>query len=225
MRISELSRVSGESIPSIKFYVREGVLPPGHRTARNQAEYGPEHVRRVRLIRTLAEIGGLSLRQIRAVIEAIEDDRLPLHVLLGLAHHALGPPESDEDRTASVARAREDVDRFLDERGWRVSADAPARRALARALATLRLMGRDADPRILEPYARQADHLAAREVATVGDAGTRAEAVEQAVVGTVVFEAVLVSLRRLAQEHHSALRFFGQPAGAGGRRDGRERKR
>lgn len=35
---------------------------------------------------------------------------------------------------------------------------------------------------------------------------SRIAAIESLVVGTVVFEAVLVALRRLAQEHHSARR-------------------
>jgi DNA-binding transcriptional MerR regulator len=208
VRISELSRAAGVSIPTLKYYLREGLLPPGRRTtAPNQAEYTEEHLRRLYLIRTLAEIGGLRLRDIRAVLDAIDDDRLPIHDLLGVAHHALGPPESEEDQSPVAAQSRAEVDRFLAERGWRVSAEAPARRALARALATLRLMGRDGDSKVLEPYARAADRLASREVATVGQEQTRAEAVEQVVVGTVVFEAALVALRRLAQEHHSALRF------------------
>lgn len=205
MRISELSRASGESIPTLKYYLREGLLPAGRRTATNQAEYTQDHVRRLRLIRILAEIGGLRLRDIRVVLDAIDDDRLPIHELLGVAHRALGPPESDDDQSPAVIQARAEVDRFLAERGWGVSGDAPARRALARALATLRLMGRDG-AKVLEPYARAADRLASREVATVGEVQTRAEAVEQAVIGTVVFEAALVALRRLAQEHHSALR-------------------
>jgi DNA-binding transcriptional MerR regulator len=207
VRISELSRAARVSIPTLKYYLREGLLPPGRRTtAPNQAEYSEEHLRRLYLIRTLAEIGGLRLRDIRAVLDAVDDDRLPIHELLGVAHHALGPPESEEDRSPVVAQSRAEVDRFLAEQGWRVSADAPARRALARALATLRLMGRDGDPKVLEPYARAADQLAAREVATVEEQ-TRAQAVEQVVIGTVVFEAAFVALRRLAQEHHSALRF------------------
>ena len=89
----------------------------------------------------------------------------------------------------------------------KLSREAPARRTLARALLTLRRMGRDADATVFEPYARVADQLASREVATVSPTGSRPEAVEGAVVGTVVFEAALLALRRLAQEHHSRLRF------------------
>ena len=47
MRISDLSRASGVTIPTIKFYLREGLLPSGDRTARNQATYEAAHVRRL----------------------------------------------------------------------------------------------------------------------------------------------------------------------------------
>jgi len=45
-------------------------------------------------------------------------------------------------------------------------------------------------------------------------ARSRAEMVEYLVAGTVIFEAVLAALRRMAQEHHSAER-FGPAAGGG----------
>lgn len=48
--------------------------------------------------------------------------------------------------------------------------------------------------------------MAGWELRTV-PTGSRAEAVKGAIVGTVVFEAALVTLRRLARAHHSALRF------------------
>ena len=37
MRISELSSVTGVPVPTIKYYIREGLLPRGERTAANQA--------------------------------------------------------------------------------------------------------------------------------------------------------------------------------------------
>ena len=206
MRISELSRASCVSIPTIKFYLRESLLPQGAPTARTQADYSEGHLRRLRLIQTLTGIGGLRLRDVRAVLQAIDYRAIGTHELLGTVHHALGPHPDDKPSPDEV-QAIAEVDRFLDGLGWRVSQEAPARRTLARALTTLRRMGRDADAGVFEPYARVADELAVREVATVSPTGSRSEAVEGAVVGTVVFEAALVALRRLAQEHYSARRF------------------
>ena len=76
MRISELSASSGITVPTIKFYLREGLLAPGSPRAVNQADYGEPHLHRLRLIRALSEIGGLRLREIRGVLAAIDDDRL-----------------------------------------------------------------------------------------------------------------------------------------------------
>ncbi len=61
MRMAALSEASGVPVPTIKFYLREGLLPPGHRTSPNQSQYDDEHVRRLALIRSLTEIGGYSL--------------------------------------------------------------------------------------------------------------------------------------------------------------------
>ncbi|MDP8969288.1 MAG: MerR family transcriptional regulator [Actinomycetota bacterium] len=206
MRISELSGVAGVSVPTIKYYLREGLLPRGAPTARNQADYSRRHLQRLRLIRTLTEIGGLDLHAVRQVLQAIDDPRRSLHEVLGVAHHALGPTPSHQEPSEDVVAAQAEVDEFLAEHGWRVSQAAPARRALADALVALRRLGRNVGTEAFAPYAQAVYQLAAGEVGRVARAGPRDELVESLVVGTVVFEAVLTALRRLAQEHHSAIR-------------------
>jgi DNA-binding transcriptional MerR regulator len=208
MRISELSNATGVPVPTIKFYLREGILPPGRRIATNQAEYDEDHVRRLRLIRALAEVGGLPLATVRDVLRAVDDPSLPMHDALGIAHRALAP-DLGEQGDPAVAEARAEVDRFLEELGWEVSPDAPGRDELAVALATLRRLGwPDADTRLFTRYANAADRLAAREVERTTPTGaTRAEMMERVVIGTVVFDAVVSALRRLAQERRSVARF------------------
>lgn len=206
--MAELSRSSGVPVPSIKYYIREGLMEPGSATGPNQADYGQDHVHRLRLIRVLRDVGGLTVAATRSVIAAIGDTRLPLHDLLGVAHSALGPPPDHGPVPDDLARARADVDQFLDELDWRVDAGHPARRALADALVALRRLGRDQPAQVFAPYAEIADQLAARELQTVAT-GSRQEAVEEVVVGTVVFEAGLIALRRMAQARHSAARFAG----------------
>ena len=213
MRMGELSRRSGVPVATVKYYLREGLLPAGEATGPNQADYGEPHLHRLRLVRALLEVGGLPLAAVRRVLAAVDDETLPLHALLGTAHHALGPPPVDAEGMAADARAAAgEVDAFLTGLGWRVSADAPARRALADALVALRRLGRDVGPEVFAPYAALADQLAGVELEHVSAAaGSRADTVESVIVGTVVFEAALVALRRLAQEHHSALRWAGAP--------------
>jgi len=216
LRISELSRSSGVPVPTIKYYLREGLLPSGTPMARNQADYGEDHHHRLRLIRVLMEVGGLGVASVRRVVEAIGNERLPIHQVLGVAHHALGPPLDTGPVPEDVALARSEVDGFLADLGWKVSEEAPARRPLADALVALRRLGLGYDVDAFRPYANLADELAGWEFGQVRAGTSRADAVESAIVGTVVFEAALTALRRLAQEHHSATRFGrGRILGAG----------
>ncbi len=211
MKISELSVESGASVPTIKFYLREGLLPPGTLSAPNQAEYGPEHVRRLRLVRALADLGDLPIATIRHVLDAIDDEKLSLHDVLGVAHYALGRRLHASLPAAELADSRHDVDHFIDEDlSWVVKPDAPGRDELADSLATLRSLGWRVDARVFSRYARLADRLAAWEVRQTPAGADRERTVESAVVGTVVFEVVLDALRRLAQEHHSAKRHAGR---------------
>jgi hypothetical protein len=71
----------------------------------------------------------------------------------------------------------------------------------------LRRLGQEADAKDFEPYARAADRIAEREVASIDGRAPRGRVVEEIVLGTVVFETALTALRRLAQERHAAKRF------------------
>jgi len=201
MRISDLSLQSGIPIPTIKFYLREGVLPAGSPTAPNQATYGPQHLRRLRLIRVLVDVGGLTLSAVRRVVDALGDDELPLTDVLGVAHRALEKPVPSTDHDLVVARL--EVDAWIEARGWHVTVDAPARDALISTLVALRGLGWQVGPRVFDRYAGHMDEIARTELAYVAGMDSREAAVEATVIGTVVFERAIAALRRLAQEHHS----------------------
>lgn len=208
MRISELSQAGDVPVATIKYYLRERLLPPGQATAANQSHYGQPHLHRLRLIRVLRDVADLPIATIREILAAVDDQTLPVHEVLGVAHTALAPPAPPhEDRL--LADARVEIDALLDRLGWAVSAHAPARTALAHALASLRRLGRQDPPEGFRVYAEAADRVAAWELDHVAATGGRDQQVEGLVVGTVVYEAVLTALRRLAHEHHSALRFGG----------------
>ena len=215
LRISELSQATGVSIPTIKFYLREGLLPPGRLIVQNQAEYSEDHVRRLRLIRVLVEVGGLPLATVRRVLDAVDDPDLPIHQALGIAQRTLAPDLGSQGGPA-VDEARAEVDRFLDKLGWHVAPDSPGRQELAVALSTLRRLGwPNAGVQLFTRYAKAADRLASFEVGrTTPPASSRTEMMERVVIGTVVFDAVFSAFRRLAHERHSAAR-FGVPASTG----------
>lgn len=214
MRMSELSAASGVSVATIKYYLREGLLAPGASVRAKQADYSDGHLHRLRLIRALADLGDVPVADIRRVLAAIDDPTLSTHDVLGAAHRAVArQPDAVPWRELDGARAS--VDGFLERLGWRVSKEAPGRHELARALATLRRLGWEVDAGAFERYANVADDLASWELKRTPEHEDRQRTVEAIVVGTVVFEAVLNALRRLAQEHHSAIRFAEQPARPG----------
>ncbi len=213
MRISELSRVTGVPIPTIKFYLRERLLPAGKRTAANQASYDAGHVRRLELIRVLVEVGGLGIGAVRGVLAAIGRKDASLHEILAEAHRALR--RADLPAPAILAPTREETDAWLDARGWALDPASPPRDDLAATLLALRQLGWEVGPEIFERYADAADAVASAEVDHVASIGDREAAVRVMVIGTILFERALLALRRLAHEHHSRTRLTeGAPGGA-----------
>ena len=202
MWISELSRRTGVPVATIKYYLREGLLPAGESTGATRAVYGEAHVRRLRLIRALVGSGGLSLATVRDVLATLDEPAAGTHTLLGSAHQALDPVSTTA--TATV-EGRRRVDEALDRLGWQVHPDSPGRVALAAALDALVAVGTEMSDPLLAAYAEAAGLIGAADVAELPD--DPADALERAVVHTVLGEPVLLALRRLAQESASARRY------------------
>ncbi|MYQ37287.1 Predicted transcriptional regulators [Streptomyces sp. LamerLS-316] len=240
MRIGELSRRSGVPVPTIKYYVREGVLPAGTLTSPNQARYDDGHERRLRLIRALLDVGGLSLSAIAEVLEAVDDPGQPVHKVLGVAARRIIPEESEkpeesdqsgkpgkpgkpgeaeeveaaEGAEPGSADAREEVAALLARRGWYVDADDAAARSLAGVLEALHRVGHGAFVELLDVYADAAEPVARADLDYVRRRVAREDLVESVVVGTVLGEAMFGALRRLAHVDASA-RAYGDPEEAG----------
>ncbi|MET9605059.1 MerR family transcriptional regulator [Streptomyces sp. NPDC006512] len=223
MRIGELSGRTGVPVPTIKYYVREGLLPAGELSSPNQASYGDDHERRLRLIRALLEVGGLSLAAIGEVLAAVDDKQRSVHKLLGAAADRLVPGYAsdrvgDGGPDAEAVLARERVVRLLDARGWRSSADSPAGQALTAALAALARVGHGGFAEVLDAYASAAEGVARADLEYVGRRAAREDLIETVVVGTVLGDAMFAALRRLAQTDGSSRAFeaaAGPAAGAG----------
>ncbi|MCD9900100.1 MerR family transcriptional regulator [Streptomyces sp. MT29] len=206
MRIGELSRRSGVPVPTIKYYVRERLLPPGELTSPNQAAYGPGHERRLRLIRVLLEVGGLSLAAIGEVLEAADDPAQPVIKVLGAAAKGVTPLEEGESGP-ELERAREEVAALVGRRGWQVSEGTTAAESLAGVIAALRRVGHGGLVGLLEVYADAARRSPAADLDYVQRQAAREELVESVVVGTVLGEAMFGALRRLAHEDVSVQRY------------------
>ncbi|QNE48101.1 MerR family transcriptional regulator [Glaciihabitans sp. INWT7] len=201
MRMAELSTTSGIPVATIKYYLREKLLPAGESETANQARYGAVHLDRLRLIRALIEVGGLSVASARSVIDAI-DSEASLPEVFEVAQC-----------TVSAAVAPEDVDPVsltdIDEllTGWRVSPTNPGRLSAARVLSVFRGLGQTDDRGWFARYAKAALLIAAADLDEIESREGRAAKAETVVVGTVLGDALISGLRRAAQEHVTSERY------------------
>jgi DNA-binding transcriptional MerR regulator len=199
MRISELAETTGVPVHTLKYYLREGLLMPGEATSRTRAEYGAEHVERVRLVRALVEHGGVGIAGVHAILAALTAPPPSRHELLGVAHCALPTPGDQGPVSEEVAALVADL-------GWPVWPEAPALRALSAAVAAARDAGVELSPDSLRRYASAMAEVAVVDLDVALAAESPAAAMHTVVVGTVMVDPVLVALRRLAQESVSARR-------------------
>ncbi|MDV8009472.1 MerR family transcriptional regulator [Rhodococcus sp. IEGM 1318] len=203
MKVSELSQRSGVTVASIKYYLREGLLTGGERTAANQAVYSEQHIRRLRLIRSLIDIGGLSISHVRATLAAVDDESTPVHDAFGAVMHGLDEVSADT-RPTNIEAAYSEVQEWLSSRDWHIQSDAPAPHRLAELVATLR---RFDFPTALTDFDSVADIIertTQSEVEYARAMPDRTAAVETMLIGTVILERAIVEVRRLALEAASS---------------------
>jgi Predicted transcriptional regulators len=199
MLISELSARTGVPVPTLKFYLREGLLMPGTALSATRSDYGEEHVRRVGVARALTDVVGLSVHQARTVLALFASPREELFEALGRALGELPAarvPEADDYPRARAA---------LEHLGWRYDPRYAAVRQLERALEAAEAAGMPLNDDRLDAYAPAVRSIAEHDVALVPEEPERA--LEYAVLGTALYEPVLVALRRLAHHDIAAERF------------------
>jgi DNA-binding transcriptional MerR regulator len=103
MRMGELSEASGVPAPTIKHYLREGLLPEPVKTSRNMAYYPPEFVERIRLIKRLQEERFLPLKAIKSMLDE-DPDRA--NAILELEDRVLDRALAGERARTSAAEVR-----------------------------------------------------------------------------------------------------------------------
>lgn len=67
MRIGELAQATSTKAETIRYYEREGILPPADRTNSNYRDYSPEHLATLTFIRRARELG-FSMAQVRQLL-------------------------------------------------------------------------------------------------------------------------------------------------------------
>lgn len=104
LRMGELAEASGVPAPTIKHYLREGLLPEPVKTSRNMAYYSPEFVDRIKLIKQLQEERFMPLRAIKSVLD---EDPERARALVDLEDRILDRALAGERTRTSAAEVRE----------------------------------------------------------------------------------------------------------------------
>jgi DNA-binding transcriptional MerR regulator len=204
LRIAELSRDSGVPVPTIKYYVREGLLDPGQLTSPNQAQYGDSHLRRLKLIRALAEVAGLSIAAIRQLLDAASSPAASPRDTLGKAQYATTPRYDYQASDTSWQAATDQAEELIKARGWQINPNSPAKELLTGVLAALRDLGQGDLLSLADAYAEPAEQIAAADLTVIRARPTLDGQLEGVIIGTVLGDTLLAALRRLAEENASA---------------------
>lgn len=200
MKISELSTRTGVPAATLKFYVREGLLPGGDRRSATQVSYADEHVRRVRLIRALTQTAGLSVADARDLLDEL-DDPDPRTVMRHAQQATIRAVDAEADE--HVPRAQQVVRDLLRSEGL-PKADKPsaARDNLVTLVATLLRLGHPELIDLLPAWTAAAKGAAEAEISALANTSGE-ELAERVIIGTVLGGEILAALRLLAQAEAS----------------------
>ncbi len=109
--IGELAKRVGVNPKTIRYYEQIGLLPGPERTAANYRVYRPEDVKRLEFIKK-AQVLGLSLREIKGILQIRESGQLPCEHVRALLTHKL---EELDRHIAQMKAFREELAQYLKE--------------------------------------------------------------------------------------------------------------
>lgn len=195
MKISQLSDASGQPVSTIKFYIRQGLLPHGKTTAKNQADYDETHLKRLWLIGLLKDELGMSVDEMIEVFASLDAPGELESATIPVAKRVTVEPDAQEE-LLSLAR----------DMGWLVD---PADRQLQVAASHLSVFLRrfpTLNPReLLQNAARAMSELAYTEIEL--ERRARLDSWDddaQFVLFSVMLEPILLELRRWARAQRRA---------------------
>lgn len=198
MKISELSRVSDTPIPTIKFYIRKGLLPPGKTSSPNQASYGEVHLERLDLIFRLKTFADLSIDKIAEVLGASDAKANRYAALEAGVNAAVGEEGAPEPVLDSPGQ--QFVRALAAKRNWPLGPNDPALLAVAQAFdkAGAGWPFEVREERI-EQYVDVIEQLVELEISDDWSEGMSQDGMLKfAVLGTFLFEPLILALRQAA---------------------------
>ena len=199
MLMSELATRTNVPVPTIKYYLREGVLMSGRAISATRAHYDQLHIQRIALIQALSKLG-LSMVQIKSIIGLIDEPGESLFATLGAATAAL-PPATESVSKHGCPRAQA----ALAALNWSVPEGFPAVTQLEHALADAEAAGVPMTEDRLRAYAPHIRSIAAYDIEQMPVEPAPA-AIEYAVLGTILYEPIIAALRRIAHAGLAARR-------------------
>ena len=202
--MSELSRISGVSVPTIKYYLREGLLPSGEQTKANQASYSESHLTRLKLIAVMSGIARLSLAEIKGVLDELDGPGSVVDTMAVMQNALVG--RSSREAEAHEQEARSILDAIIDDRKWNIRRDSVAYGAAVSTVAELYTTDLKWDCRMIGEYAAHAEAMGALDVQTLNLNGSFEHLLEQMITGTLLRRQLVDALILLAQQHTTRTR-------------------
>lgn len=210
MQLKDLSELSGVPAASVKFYLREGLLPAGEAVHATRAEYSLRHVERLGLIQALRRIVGLNIEQIRGLLRMADDGapRLALlaavqRVVLKLDMAGAGSGEAGTGASDAVVHLRNWPDYPSD-----------ARNALNAHVELMHSLGIEVTDEVLDTYSKAMDDVARFDIAATTSPESIDELILTAAIGMHMHSQLLLRLLALAQASHAIRRYAGDTSDA-----------
>jgi DNA-binding transcriptional MerR regulator len=203
MQLKELSGLSGVSAASIKYYLREGLLPAGEAVHATRAQYSARHVERLELIQALRRIVGLNIEQIRGLLKMADDGAPRLALLAAVQRVVL---DLDTPATSSGEVRTPAADAVVRLRNW---PDYPsdARNALNAHLELMESLNIPVSAELLDTYSKAMDDVAGLDIAVTTAPDSVDQLILTAAVGMHMHSQLLLKLLALAQASHAIRRY------------------
>lgn len=190
MKISELSARSGVSIPTLKFYQREGILPKGIATGATTALYDDSHLERIRLITGLRQAVNLPMATIKKILGVIDNPDGDIVDNVGDVINSLPPAFTPKD-DYPYARAA------LERCGMLYFDDYSPIAQLDQAIEAIVAAGMPWTDEIVDNYASAVRQIAVADLSPMAEM-SQSQRISFAVLGTAMYEPVITAFRRIA---------------------------
>lgn len=203
MQLKELSERTGVSPASIKFYLREGLLPAGRSVHATRADYAEHHVSRLELIQALRHVVGLPIAKISSVLRMADGGAPRLELLAAVQRTVLGLDEVGTEHGDLRTPVGDAVVGF---RNW---PDVPsdARTALNAHLVMMERLGVPAGAELLDVYSRAVDAIAAVNISATTAPEDVNRLIMTAAVGMHLHGQLVLKLLALAHASHAIRRY------------------